>query len=161
MPTLRAIKWWPGGLGKTSQFSLVYANLIIDGTEYGFHCFMTQLRDENHCPMPGVEVGEVGPKIGDNGTETGYLRLTNVRIPRTWLLMKNQEVTQEGIYKKRTKKGAKSDKAQYLTMLSIRAGLVAGAGYRLAQGATIATRYSCVRHQGFKDTSQEGDRNAP
>ena len=33
------------------------------------------------------------------------------------------------------------------TMLSIRAGLVMGAGYRLAQGATIAVRYSCVRHQ--------------
>lgn len=29
-----------------------------------------------------VEPGEVGPKIGDNGTETGFLRLRNVRIPR-------------------------------------------------------------------------------
>ena len=29
-----------------------------------------------------VEPSEVGPKIGDNGTETGFLRLRNVRIPR-------------------------------------------------------------------------------
>lgn len=27
-----------------------------------------------------------------------------------------------------------------------------GAGYRLAQGVTIAVRYSCVRHQGFKQS---------
>ena len=26
------------------------------------------------------------------------------------------------------------------------------AGYKLAQGVTIAIRYSCVRHQGFVDT---------
>ncbi len=33
-----------------------------------------------------------GTQIGDNNTETGYLRLDCVRIPRTWMLMKNQEV---------------------------------------------------------------------
>jgi alkylation response protein AidB-like acyl-CoA dehydrogenase len=38
--------------------------------------------------MAGVEVGEVGPKIGDNGTETGFCRLRDVRIPRDWMLMK-------------------------------------------------------------------------
>ena len=78
------------------------------------------------------------------------------------MMMKNQQVTEDGKYEKRVKKGSgKSDKLQYMTMLSIRAGLVAGAGYRLAHGVTIATRYSCVRHQGFKDTSQDNDRNAP
>jgi acyl-CoA oxidase len=50
-----------------SQFSCFYANLITKGKEEGFHVFLVQLRDENHHPMPGVEVGEVGPKIGDNG----------------------------------------------------------------------------------------------
>jgi len=159
-PTLKAMKWWPGGLGKQSTHTLVYANLILDGKEHGFHCFMMQLRDENHRPLPGIEVGEVGPKIGDNGTETGFLRLTNVRIPRKWLLMKNQEVTEDGVYKKRVKKGGGSDKSQYLTMLRIRAGLVISAGFRLAQGVTIATRYSCVRQQGFADTSAEGNRHA-
>jgi hypothetical protein len=70
--TLFIIRWRnacrPGGLGKMSQFSCFYANLITQGKERGFHVFIVQLRDENHKPMPGVEVGEVGPKIGDNGT---------------------------------------------------------------------------------------------
>ena len=149
-PTVESIKWWPGGLGKMSQFSVVYANLITQGQPKGFHSFIVQLRDENHKPMPGVLVGEVGPKIGDNGTETGFLRLEHVRIPREWLLAKNQTVDPDGTYKKNPK--TENSKVQYTTMLTIRSGLVMSAGYRLAQGVTIAVRYSCVRRQGFIDT---------
>ena len=38
-------------------------NLILDAKELGFHCFMLQLRDEHHLPLPGIELGEVGPKV--------------------------------------------------------------------------------------------------
>jgi len=149
-PTLQSIKWWPGGLGKTATHAVVYAQLIIDDKSYGVHSFILQLRDEQHKPLPGIELGEVGPKIGDNYTETGFMRLDHVKIPRTWMLMKNQVVTEEGEYKKLSK-GKSSDKIQYTTMLSIRTALVITAGYKLAQGVTIAARYSCVRHQGFVD----------
>jgi len=178
-PTLRSMKWWPGGLGKTATHGCLYAQLLLGGVEFGFHVFVLQLRDEHHRLLPGIETGEVGPKIGDNFTETGYLRLRDVRIPRDWMLMRNQEVTAEGAYVK--KGGAKKKKqqqgddaaagkdaappaknvSQYSTMLAIRAGLVQGAGYRLAQGVAIATRYSCVRQQGFVDTAGPQDRTAP
>ena len=69
--------------------------------------------------------------------------------------MKNQVVHEDGTYERKTKNA----KSQYSTMLSIRAGLVIGAGYRLAQGVTIAIRYSCVRHQGFLDTQKENSRD--
>ena len=150
-PTIEATKWWPGGMGKMSQFSVVYANLVTKGEPKGFHSFIVQLRDENHKPMPGIEVGEVGPKIGDNGTETGFLRFNHVRIPREWMLAKNQTVEADGTYRKNPK--TENSKAQYTTMLTIRSGLVMSAGYRLAQGVTIAARYSCVRRQGFIDTT--------
>lgn len=55
-PTLQATKWWPGGMGKTSTHCMLYANLITDGKEHGFHCFLVQLRDENHRPLPGGKV---------------------------------------------------------------------------------------------------------
>ena len=106
-PTLRAMKWWPGGLGKTANFTALYAQLILGGRELGFHTFVVQLRDERHRPLPGVTLGEVGPKVGDNMTETGFLRLRNVRIPRTWMMMKNQQVTEDGRYVKSSKEASK------------------------------------------------------
>ena len=39
------------------------------------HVFMVQLRDEDHKLLPGIEAGDVGPKLGDNAIDTGYLRL--------------------------------------------------------------------------------------
>lgn len=38
------------------------------GKEYGIHVFMLQLRDENHKPLPGIEMGDVGPKLGDHAS---------------------------------------------------------------------------------------------
>jgi hypothetical protein len=43
--------------------AVVYARLIIDGKDYGVHEFMVQLRDDKHRPMPGVDVGDIGPKV--------------------------------------------------------------------------------------------------
>ena len=84
--------------------------------------------------------------------------MTNVRIPRDWMLNKNQTVHPDGTYEKSKK--TENAKLQYSTMLTIRTGLVMGAGYRLAQGVTIASRYSCVRRQGFEDTASTS-RDAP
>jgi acyl-CoA oxidase len=62
-PTLRAMKWWPGGLGLTATHAALYAQLITKGVNHGFHVFLLQLRDERHEPLPGIELGEVGPKV--------------------------------------------------------------------------------------------------
>jgi hypothetical protein len=32
---------------------------------------MVQIRDENHMPLPGIELGDLGPKLGDNANDTG------------------------------------------------------------------------------------------
>merc|ERR1711963_916239 len=78
-PVLQAVKWWISGMGKVATHALVYAQLILDGKEYGVHIFMVQLRDENHRPLPGIQIGDVGPKFGDNANDTGFLRLDHVR----------------------------------------------------------------------------------
>lgn len=72
-------------------------------------------------------------------------------------MAKNQHVTADGRYVKARRREAGGGKLMYSTMLQIRAGLVLGAGYRLAQGVTIATRYSCVRHQGFVDSQKSAE----
>ncbi len=32
---------------------------------------MLQIRDENHKTFPGIEVGDLGPKLGDHANDTG------------------------------------------------------------------------------------------
>ena len=43
--------------------ALVFADLIVGGQAHGFHGLMVQLRSADGTPMPGIEVGEVGPKL--------------------------------------------------------------------------------------------------
>jgi len=147
-PTLQSMKWWPGTLGKVATHALVYAQLIIDSKEYGVHSFMVQLRDENHKPLPGIELGDLGPKLGDHANDTGFMRMKDVRIPREALLARYQQVTPSGEYIKSEGK-KKNAKLHYSTMIFTRGAMVKGAGGYLARAVTIATRYSCVRHQGF------------
>ena len=52
-------------MGCLGTHSAVYAQTIIDSKNYGNNCFMVQIRDyESHRCLPGVEVGDIGPKFG-------------------------------------------------------------------------------------------------
>lgn len=149
-PTLSSMKWWPSSLA-TSTHAVVYAQLIIEGVEYGVHVFMVQLRDENLEPLSGIEVGDIGTKMGENEVDIGYLRLSKVRIPRKHMFEKQQHVTPDGCY---IKHGGKSGnpKAAYLTMMGARVTMVGGSSVYLSKAATIAIRYNAVRKQGFANT---------
>lgn len=151
-PTLTSSKWWPGALGCVATHAMVYAQLIIDGKSYGVHAFFMQIRDEHHHPLPGIELGDLGTKMGDGANDTGYMRLKDVRIPRENLMMKGAIVTNEGKYLK-TKAKKENPVIHYSTMMQARAGMMAAAGGLLGAGATIAVRYSCIRGQGFEETS--------
>lgn len=147
-PTLRAMKWWPGCLGKVATHVVLYAQTLINGKEYGLNVFIVQIRDENHLPLQGIRLGDLGNKVGDNSNDTGYMILENVRIPRENMLSKYRAVTKEGKYVE----VLKSDpKVHYTTMMTTRASMVSTAGARLAQACTMAIRYACVRTQGFVD----------
>ena len=95
-PTLQSMKWFNSNIGLAATHAVVYAQLMLDGLEKGVHVFMVQIRDEEHRPLPGIEVGDVGEKFGDHTIDTGYLRLKNVRIPRKHMLSKRQHVTSDG-----------------------------------------------------------------
>jgi len=43
------------------------ARLFIKGKDFGPHAFLFPIRDLNtHQPLPGIEVGDIGPKLGFN-----------------------------------------------------------------------------------------------
>ncbi|KAH6928477.1 hypothetical protein HPB50_016713 [Hyalomma asiaticum] len=142
-PNLSSIKWWPGSLGKTANHAIVLAQLYTKGKCYGIHPFMVQIRSmEDHTPLPGITVGEIGPKMGMRAADNGFLKLDNVRIPRENMLMKNAQVTKEGDYVKPA-----SDKLNYGTMVFVRVLLLDMFAFNIARACTIAVRYSAVRRQ--------------
>jgi acyl-CoA oxidase len=69
-PTLTSLKWWPTGMYACTH-ALVFAQLLIGGKDYGMHGFMLQLRGADGVVMPGVELGEIGPKLNDKSTNIG------------------------------------------------------------------------------------------
>ncbi|XP_064382738.1 peroxisomal acyl-coenzyme A oxidase 1-like isoform X2 [Halichondria panicea] len=147
-PTLTATKWWPGSLGHTATHTVVVARLIIKGVDRGPHSFIVQLRSlEDHTPLPGIEVGDIGPKYGYFGMDNGFLRMDKIRIPRDQMLMKYSKVLPDGTFVK-----PPVAKAAYGTMVGIRCGIVIYSGRGLARAVTIATRYSVVRRQGESST---------
>jgi acyl-CoA oxidase len=62
------------------------------------HAFLVPIRDHNHNIYPDIEVGEIGPKMGFNCKDNGYLLLKNYKIPRVNMLMKYTKVSKTGEY---------------------------------------------------------------
>ncbi|RLN15137.1 hypothetical protein BBJ28_00006530 [Nothophytophthora sp. Chile5] len=155
-PTLTSRKWWPGGLGKTATHAIVHAKLQIDGESKGVQAFIVPLRSlEDHRPLPGIEVGDIGPKVGFNSLDNGYAAFHSVRIPRRNMLMRYAKVLPDGTFVK-----PRNSKLVYLTMTQVRAYLILKLSFVLGAATTITTRFSAARVQGRKPTLT-GNPNSP
>ncbi|XP_008056715.1 peroxisomal acyl-coenzyme A oxidase 2 [Carlito syrichta] len=143
-PTMTATKWWPGDLGRTATHALVQAQLICSGAPQGMHAFIVPIRSlEDHTPLPGITVGDIGPKMDFDQTDNGFLQLDHVRIPRENMLNRFAQVLPDGTY---TRLGTVQN--NYLGMVVVRVELLLGEVLPLLQKAcVIAMRYSVIRRQ--------------
>lgn len=143
-PTMTSTKWWPGDLGWTVTHAVVLAQLICLGARHGMHAFIVPIRSlEDHSPLPGITVGEIGPKMGLEHIDNGFLRLNHVRVPRENMLSRFAEVLPDGTYQR-----IGTPQSNYLGMLVTRMQLVyKGILPCLQKSCTIAVRYSVIRRQ--------------
>lgn len=152
-PTLTSRKWWPGGLGKTANHAIVHARLYVHGKNCGIQAFLVQLRSVNdHQPLDGIELGDIGPKVGFNAIDNGFLALHHVRIPRENMLMRFSKLSREGVFTKPV-----SDKLVYFTMIEVRASLIDSSARSMAFATVITTRFSACRIQGNNLKSPKGE----
>ncbi|CDW75768.1 acyl-coenzyme a oxidase [Stylonychia lemnae] len=142
-PTLTSTKFWPGDMGKISCYSCVYARLISNGKDHGVQPFLVQTRDlATYEPLPGVEMGDIGPKFGYQSKDNGYQIYKNLRIPRYNHLKRFSEVDREGNFK------LKGDqRILYSIMLLTRVQIISYAPFAIFQALQIGTRYAVVRRQ--------------
>lgn len=145
-PNLESYKWWPGDLALGSTHILLVARLIAKGVDHGVQCFFIQIRDlKTHKLLPGVESGDIGPKIGYNSKDNGWVAFKNYKVPRITLLAKYIQISREGDV---TKSG--NDRVKYTGMMMARTLLLMSSYYNMLRCTTILTRYSVLRKQ-FKD----------
>lgn len=150
-PSMTASKWWIGGLGRTATHAVVMAQLILKGKRKGPHAFLVQIRDvETRQPLPGVYIGDIGPKAGYNTTDNGYMLFDHVKIPYICQLSRFAKVDPDTAEYTPPQNSALT----YGTMTWVRAGIVRNARTVLMRSVTIAIRYCAVRRQF-------ADRDAP
>lgn len=96
-PKLADCKFWPGGMGVFNTHVVMPARTYIHGKNHGIQTFFIQIRDvKTFEPLEGIEVGDIGAKLGFRSTDNGYLRITNVRIPWNHILMRFFEINEKG-----------------------------------------------------------------
>ncbi|KAM6467841.1 peroxisomal acyl-coenzyme A oxidase 2 [Liasis olivaceus] len=143
-PSFSAMKWWPGDLGRSATHAVVFAQLYLKEHCYGMHPFIVQIRSlRDHSQAQGITVGDIGPKMGFQNIDNGFLILKNVRVPKENMLARFSQVLPDGQYKKQG-----SEKINYLTMIVIRVTMIRTEIVpSLMKACTIAIRYSVVRRQ--------------
>lgn len=107
---------------------------------------------KTHLPLEGIHVGDLGPKVGYNTMDNGFMLFNNYKVPHMAMLARHSRVDKEtNTYIK-----PKSAALVYGTMTWVRSTIVWQAGGVLARGVTIAIRYCAVRRQ-FQDKDNPGE----
>ncbi|KAI9303104.1 acyl-CoA dehydrogenase/oxidase C-terminal [Cunninghamella echinulata] len=142
-PTLTATKWWIGGAAHSATHSSVFAQLIVKGKRYGTKCFVVPLRDpKTYDLLPGINIGDIGKKMGRDGIDNGWIQFTNVRIPRGYMLQKHTKVSRTGEVQE-----PKLQQLTYGALLQGRVAMVVDSGNVSKKALAIAIRYAAVRRQ--------------
>ena len=92
---------WKDYLGNAAvhgRAATVFAQLITGGVNYGVHCFLVPIRDEDGTFLPGIGGEDDGVKGGLNGIDNGRLHFDQVRVPRENLLNRYGDVATDGSY---------------------------------------------------------------
>ncbi|KAF1993754.1 acyl-CoA oxidase [Amniculicola lignicola CBS 123094] len=161
-PHLTASKWWNGTMGRTATHAIVVAQLLLPHPSnpsnlisHGPQPFILRIRDQRtHLPLPGIAVGDIGPKYGYASMDNGYMLFDHLRVPRSAMLSRYAEVSAET--------GALSRRGHpavvYGSLTFVRGQIVMHARLVLARAVTVAVRYCAIRRQFHDRDDVKGER---
>lgn len=130
------------------------AQLLVPKSEHskelvnhGPQPFIVQIRDmKTHRPLPGIAVGDIGPKYGYAPMDNGYMLFDGLRVPHNAMLSRYSMVDPNTC----TYSKPANPAVVYGSLTAVRAKIVMRARMVLARAVTIAVRYTAIRRQ-FSD----------
>ncbi|WP_369132298.1 acyl-CoA dehydrogenase [Modestobacter sp. I12A-02662] len=146
-PHEAARKDYIGNAAQDGRMAVVFAQLISGGKGHGVHAWLVPIRDEHGDPLPGVTIGDDGPKAGLLGVDNGRLTFDHVTVPREMLLDRYGQVAPDGSYTS----GIENETRRFFTMLGTlvrgRVSVGGSASSATKTALEIAVRYGDVRRQ--------------
>lgn len=110
-PTTAAQKYWITNGACHANYAVVFAQTIVKGKNEGVNAFLIPIREGNPIDnlnnmneCKGVTIEDMGIKISLNGIDNGRLIFKGVKVPRTALLNKLNQVTEKGEFISKTAK---------------------------------------------------------
>ena len=157
-PSVSATKTYIGNAAKDGRAAVVFAQLVVpqvgdvpDGDEtsgrHGVHALFVRIRDDEGNPMPGVSIGDNGPKGGLPGVDNGTISFDHVRVPRENLLDKFGGIDEFGAYVSEIENVNRRFFTMLGTLVRGRVCVGGGAGSAAAKALAIAIRYGDQRRQ--------------
>ncbi len=154
-PTPPDQKEYIGNAAVHGQMATVFAQLIIEGKNYGVNAFIVPIRNAAYETLRGVVIGDCGLKMGLNGVDNGTIRFDQVSIPKENMLDRFASVNEEGKFES----PIPGDNRRFFTMLGTlvggRIGIPRSALSAAKSGLTIAVRYSDSRRQFGPESGSE------
>jgi acyl-CoA oxidase len=146
-PNELARKEYIGNAAVHGQAATVFAQLVIDGKDYGVTAFVVPLRDKQGKLCEGVSIKDCGRKLGLNGVDNGVIYFNNVIIPKENMLDRFASVSEDGKFET----PIASDNRRFFTMLGTlvggRIGIPRSGNAASKNGLAIAIRYGDQRKQ--------------
>jgi acyl-CoA oxidase len=146
-PHAAARKDYIGNAARDGRMAVVFAQLITRGQRHGVHAWLVPIRDEAGNPLPGVTIGDDGPKAGLLGVDNGRLTFDHVTVPREMLLDRYGQVAADGTYTS----SIENETRRFFTMLGTlvrgRVSVGGSASSATKTALEIAVRYGDLRRQ--------------
>ncbi|CCH85783.1 Acyl-CoA dehydrogenase [Modestobacter italicus] len=146
-PHEAARKDYIGNAAQDGRMAVVFAQLVTLGEGRGVHAFLVPIRDEDGAPMPGVTIGDDGPKAGLLGVDNGRLSFDHVTVPRDMLLDRYGQVAADGTYTSTIANETRRFFTMLGTLVRGRVSVGGSAGSATKVALEIAVRYGDVRRQ--------------
>ena len=146
-PHSAARKDYIGNAAVDGRMAVVFAQLITGGTAHGVHAWLVPIRDEDGNPLPGVTIGDDGPKAGLLGVDNGRLTFDHVTVPRDMLLDRYGQVAADGTYTSCIENQTRRFFTMLGTLVRGRVSVAGAAGSATKLALDIAVRYGELRRQ--------------